>query len=165
MDNEDEDIETWHTLVHVCRKWRNVVFGSPRRLNLRLCYNASTPMTLDVWPPLPIVICLRGYETSYVDNTIAAFNHNDRICELNLYIPSSQIMEKVLAAMQQPFPALTRLRLWFIDESSLVIPASFLGGSAPSLQTLSTQPQCQHSIFGIARPTSVCYTPHLSLPL
>ena len=112
-------------------------FGSPRRLNLRLCYNASTPVTLDVWPPLPSVICLRGYETSYVDNTIAAFNHNDRICELNLYIPSSQIMEKVLAAMQQPFPALTRLRLWFIDESSLVIPASFLGGSAPSLQTLS----------------------------
>ena len=31
---EDEiRIEAWHTLVQVCRKWRNLVFGSPRRLN------------------------------------------------------------------------------------------------------------------------------------
>ena len=29
-------LESWYTLVHVCRKWRNVVFGSPCRLNLRL---------------------------------------------------------------------------------------------------------------------------------
>ena len=33
---DEEKIETWQTLVHVCRKWRNIVFGSPRRLNLRL---------------------------------------------------------------------------------------------------------------------------------
>jgi hypothetical protein len=143
MDNdaeEDEHIEAWHTLVHVCRKWRNVIFGSPRRLNLRLHCKARTPVreTLDVWPPLPIVICLRNYETSDMDNTIAALEHNDRIHELDLfYISSSQIMEKVLAAMQRPFPALTCLRLGFVDQSSLVVPASFLGGSAPVLQTLS----------------------------
>jgi hypothetical protein len=29
-------IEAWQSLVHVCRRWRSVVFGSPRRLNLRL---------------------------------------------------------------------------------------------------------------------------------
>jgi hypothetical protein len=27
--------EGWQKLVHVCRKWRSVVLGSPRRLNLR----------------------------------------------------------------------------------------------------------------------------------
>ena len=26
----------WQSLVHVCRRWRNLVFGSPRRLKLRL---------------------------------------------------------------------------------------------------------------------------------
>ena len=26
----------WHTLVHVCRKWRIIAFGSPLRLDLRL---------------------------------------------------------------------------------------------------------------------------------
>ena len=49
----------WRTLVHVCRKWRNVIFGSTNRLNLRLVCSDRTPVreTLDLWPPtLPIVI-------------------------------------------------------------------------------------------------------------
>jgi hypothetical protein len=29
-----EEIEVWQTLVHVCQRWRNLVLGSPRRLNL-----------------------------------------------------------------------------------------------------------------------------------
>ena len=29
-------IEAWQSLVHVCRRWRNIVFGSPLRLNLAL---------------------------------------------------------------------------------------------------------------------------------
>jgi hypothetical protein len=29
-------VEEWQTLVHVCRRWRRVVFRSPCRLNLRL---------------------------------------------------------------------------------------------------------------------------------
>jgi hypothetical protein len=29
-------IEAWIPLVHVCLKWRDIVFASPRRLNLRL---------------------------------------------------------------------------------------------------------------------------------
>jgi len=43
--------------VHVCRKWRNIVFASPCRLDLRLFCDARTPVreTLDVWPLLPIV--------------------------------------------------------------------------------------------------------------
>jgi hypothetical protein len=31
---ETEWTNRWHILVHVCRRWRLVVFGSPRRLNL-----------------------------------------------------------------------------------------------------------------------------------
>ena len=33
VDNAWMEVEAWHTLVHVCRKWRNVVFSSPQRLN------------------------------------------------------------------------------------------------------------------------------------
>jgi hypothetical protein len=29
-------IEVWVVLVYVCRKWRDIVFESPRRLNLQL---------------------------------------------------------------------------------------------------------------------------------
>jgi F-box-like len=132
-------IEGWCTLVHVCRKWRNIVFGSPRRLKLRLYCEARTPVreTLDVWPLLPIVIRVYGYEMWGVDNIIAALEHNDRICQLELIdIPSSQ-MEKVLAAMQQPFPALTRLELQPRDVNALAVPPSFLGGTSPRLQTLT----------------------------
>ena len=32
---EKQSIEAWQTLVHVCRRWRSIIFASPRRLNLR----------------------------------------------------------------------------------------------------------------------------------
>ena len=126
----------WHTLVHVCRKWRDVVFGSPRRLNLRLWCKASTPVRerLDVWPHLPIAIWGNGRGKWGVDNLIAALKHNDRICEIDIWPVSSLQTEKVLAAMQQPFPALTHLSLE--GGTAAVAPASFLGGSAPALQEL-----------------------------
>jgi hypothetical protein len=86
---------------------------------------------------LPIVVCDFYYQDnpSGVDNIIAALEHNDRICELVLFdIPSSET-EKAVTALQKPFPALTYLLLDF-PETAPVVPASFLGGSAPGLQTL-----------------------------
>ena len=136
--DEEKKIEVWRTLVHVCRKWRNIVFGSPRRLELRLYCTAGTPVmkTLGVWPLLPIVIWGDGHEIWGVDNIIAALRHNDRVCRIDLWrVPSSQ-WETVLAAMQKSFPSLTRLQLEFNDETTPDIPASFLGGSAPRLQRL-----------------------------
>ena len=132
-------VGAWHTLVHVCRKWRNVVFGSPRRLDLQLWCTPCTPVRekIDAWPLLPIQVLGNGpdYEEWGVDNIIAVLEHNDRIRELQLYdYPNSQ-MEKVLAAMQQPFPALEDLWLVSRDET-VVVPASFLDGSAPRLRTL-----------------------------
>jgi hypothetical protein len=56
-------------------------------------------------------------------------------------VTNSQL-EEVLAAMQQPFPALTDLAIWcrndglLEDEMRPVVPESFLGGSAPRLQHL-----------------------------
>jgi hypothetical protein len=131
-----DPLEAWHTLVHVCREWRTIVFGSPRRLELRLLCRYCTPVKegLDNWPPLPIVIRNDG-ETDAIwdmDNLIAALEHNDRVQQLCFVgFPS-----RFLKTLQRPFPALTHLELQYGDESMLVDPDSFLGGSAPSLRTL-----------------------------
>jgi len=134
--------DEWHTLVHVCRRWRNVVFASPRRLRLRLVCtrNRSVKKMLDIWPELPIIISVWGrYHHSQtvenVENVIDALELNDRVYEIDLSGSCSD-MERVAAAVQDPFPALTRLRLWSDDEMVPVISDSFLAGSAPQLQHL-----------------------------
>jgi hypothetical protein len=136
---DEEQIEVWHTLVHVCQNWRNLVFESPRRLNLRLHCKASTPVgdMPDIWPLLPIVVSASGLQTLEMGNIIAALKHNDRIhqFELSCDVQSSQL-EQVLDAMRRPFPALTRLQLQPFVGSVPIIFGSFLGGSAPSLRTL-----------------------------
>ena len=136
---DEYSVSAWHTLVHVCRKWRNVVFGSPRRLNLRLWCDENTPVRerLDVWPHLPMVIVGGGGGRWGVNNLIAALEHNDRICQVGigrLGPVSSLQLEIVLAVMRRPFPALTHLDLQFQGETATTIPASF---SAPRLLILT----------------------------
>jgi hypothetical protein len=136
--NEVGPIEKWHTLVHVCRRWRNVVFRSPRRLGLQLFCTGRKPVreTLDVWPPLPIVIRHGCYRMLDMDNLVAALKRTNRVCEIRLWpVPSSQ-WENVLVAMQQSFPELTDLKIQSKDETSPVVPNSFLGGFAPRLRSL-----------------------------
>jgi hypothetical protein len=55
---EPRDTDEWHTLVHVCRRWREVVFASPRRLNLALLCGEKTPVRkmLNIWPAFPMDI-------------------------------------------------------------------------------------------------------------
>jgi hypothetical protein len=136
------EIEAWHTLVHVSQKWRNVVFESPRRLNIGLVCTARKPVRrmLAVWPPLPIVVKQHGRPTSRwgVDNIVAALEHNDRIREIDLWHVPSSLLEKVLAAIKERFPALTSLGLQCEDDTtSAIVPDSFMGGSGPSLQNPS----------------------------
>ena len=135
-----ERIWAWYPLVHVCRKWRDVVFLSPRRLNLRLYCTNRTPVreTIDAWPPLPIHVRCFAYDTDArgKDNIIAALEHNDRVQKLEIFDFSSSEMDKFFAAMHQPFLALTYLVLGYSGETVPVAPALFLGGSAPQLQTL-----------------------------
>jgi hypothetical protein len=77
-----------------------------------------------------------GDENWCVDDIIAALEHNDRISEVDISNIHVSQLEKVLAAMQQPFPALTRLHLKNFYEI-VSVQSLFLGGSAPRLQTLS----------------------------
>ena len=133
-----EDIEAWQTLVHVCRRWRTLVFGSPRRLNLRLVCAAKTPArdALDVWPALPLIIQCDPIEIGYMDNIVAALERNNRVCQIRLDRISSSDLEKCSAAMEVPFPELTQLGLKSEEKTVPVLPDSFLGRSAPHLRIL-----------------------------
>ena len=140
--------ETWQTLIHVCRRWRSLVFQLPRRLNLRLYCTPETPTKdrLDIWPALPILIgdytspggTSSGDDASPfdTDNLTAALGQSSRVCDISLTAVGSQ-WESVLAAMQVPFPELTDLQLNVDHKTSLAIPDSFLGGSAPILRYFS----------------------------
>ena len=77
-------IEEWQILVHVCRRWRSLVFGSPRRLKLRLfCSDRKLARDmLDVWPPLPLVIQRIG-EAGSVDNIVGVLERSDRVCVIS----------------------------------------------------------------------------------
>lgn len=128
----------WITLVHVCQKWRDIVFRSPRRLNLELVCTARTPVrrTLSVWPPLPVVIEQLSDSTRDEDNILAALKHNDRIRKITFWDVST-VQEKVLAVMQEPFPALKYLDLRSSDGTPPITPNPILGGSAPHLRVLT----------------------------
>jgi hypothetical protein len=138
LDNKSmkKEIEAWQPLVHVCRRWRSVVFGSPRRLNLRLVCTGETPArgTLDAWPALPLLIWDEGYPRQGSDNIIPILERSDRVCQIHLDIPPSE-WENVSSAMQVPFPELAGL--WLNSrEWARVLPDTFSGGSAPRLRSL-----------------------------
>ena len=128
--------QAWQSLVHVCRRWRNLVFRSPRRLNLRLLCTAKTPVrdTLDVWPALPLIIRGDMRSTSGAGDIVAALGQNNHVREVRLRDIAGWQMEEVLAAMEVPFPELTDLELISLDKTKPVIRDSFLDGSAPRLR-------------------------------
>ena len=130
-------IEAWQSLVHVCRRWRGLVFESPRRLNLRLFCTHKTPTSdkLDVWPALPLLIEGAMASTQSLDNIIVALGQSNCVCQVILRNLAGWQLEKVMVAMEVPFPELTDLRFFSNDrdETVPVIPDSFLGGSAPRL--------------------------------
>ena len=132
----------WHSLVHVCQRWRLVVFGSPHRLNLQLLCTHRTPVRryLGIWPAFPIVINYRnsgggGITPGDEDNVVAALERRDRVCYVRLAVTDSQL-GKMALAMQGPFPMLTHLHMGSDDGNAQVVPAKFLGASAPRLQTI-----------------------------
>jgi hypothetical protein len=133
----------WRILVHVCQRWRQVVFGSPLRLNLRILCTHGTPVQkhLEIWPKFPIHIeYIRNdsepMERNDEDNVIAALDHPDRLSAVGLSLTGRQL-GKIVTVMQEPFPAMKHLSLETrILNDVPVLPCEFLGRSAPSLQRI-----------------------------
>jgi hypothetical protein len=90
------------------QRWRRVVFGSPRRLKLRLVCSPETPArdTLDVWPPLPIYIgsnAVGDDETEEGAGDISAvLERSDRVVRVHLFFLNYLELENTLAEMQVP---------------------------------------------------------------
>ena len=136
----------WHALVHVCRRWRHIVFASPRSLDLRLEYRGHGPVSevLDAWPVLPVMLrtslndLLHPLLDQRWDNRVAALEskHHNRICEIRLSSFPISRWERFTAAMQKPFPELTCLQVSMDGQLVPVLPDSFLGRSAPRLREL-----------------------------
>ena len=125
----------WCRLVHVCKRWRYVVFASPNRLAVHILCTARTPVRemLNIWPPLPIQVW--SPINAAQDNVIAALEHRDRICHICVYLTRSGY-ERFVTTMQWRFPGLTSLYLCS-QETLPALPDTFLGGSAPCIQSLT----------------------------
>ena len=144
LDHQRNSEGAWHALVHVCRRWRCLVFASPRRLHLRLLFTYESPVkeALDVWPELPIAIQAYKFEPCesrmqiLVANVIAALKQHDRVCEIHL-AGYPQSLLKIFSAMKKPFPSLVDLTIMTNPNNKAMIPNSFLGGSAPRLQSIA----------------------------
>ena len=142
---------SWHRLVHVCQRWRSLVFASPNTLDLRLVCDAKTRVELTgIWPPLPITIRTTvecPIPEDYDFN--AAMVHPNRVCEIRLLHLTISQLQRLASAMQEPFPALIHLKLGLSDSYTCpasTIPDGFLGGSAPRLQSLMLHSIPFHSI-------------------
>ena len=143
MEEEDmylkNKMSAWQTLVHVCRRWRGVVFRSPRRLDLRLICPTKTHVIdkVDVWPALPLVIENFDCQTEDVDNIIALLEHRELVRRIS-HIELWEIrLEDISKAMEVPFPELIDLALHHDYETEpAILSDAFLGGSAPRLQLL-----------------------------
>ena len=136
----------WRTLVHVCRRWRQIVFASPLRLDLQLLCTHGTPVknNLGVWPPLPLIV---DYYTDWdaddakspttilseEEDILTALNHPDRVRYVGISATKS-LLGKMAFVMQEPLPMLTHLSLSSKDGNVPVLPETFFGGSTPRLR-------------------------------
>ena len=141
-----EHAEAWQKLVHVCQRWRNIIYGSPRHLNLHLFCSSDTPLRENAgWPEFPLILHYFIIPEDFDDlDVLRALEHPDRVHYIYIDIqhlemrPSDSTAYAVLAEMEAPFPTLTHL------DFTAPYPASgqpywdltdqFLGGSAPCLR-------------------------------
>lgn len=139
-DSSFTPVWMWYRLVQVCQRWRQLIFASPRYLDLQLLCTNGTPVreNLNCWPPFPIAVHYPEYRhlTPYDEgNIFAILNQPGRIRQIDLTLTGTQLTE-VATAMQQLFPVLTHLCLRWADARPPAFPSGFLGGSAPCLQYL-----------------------------
>jgi hypothetical protein len=127
----------WLRLVHVCRKWRYIVFASQQALHLRLFCAPGTPVlkTLNCWPPFSIVMAYGG--PLALDppapedevNIIAALKQSARVRSISLTVTTSLLVKLKLYAIESPFLELDDLILLSRNSVPLTLPSTFLWGS------------------------------------
>ncbi|KAH9042824.1 hypothetical protein EDB84DRAFT_897053 [Lactarius hengduanensis] len=124
----------WPRLVHICRKWRHIVFSSQQTLHLRLFCTHGTPVlsTLNCWPSLPIVLeygrspVLNPPALEDEDNILAALKQSGRVSSISLTVTRS-LLERI-SKISRPFSKLEELVLLSRDRIQQTPDSPFLGG-------------------------------------
>ena len=130
----------WNKLIHVCKRWRSLILGSPLRLDISLVCTRGTPVAdmLAHSPLFPLVI---DYDYNNHDYTIGdeegimlALQHRDRLRSICLSMPTSSL-QKLIATMGDKFPMLQYLRIEPLTRRNihLILPMAF---EAPHLRHL-----------------------------
>ncbi|KAH9954653.1 hypothetical protein BC827DRAFT_1158618 [Russula dissimulans] len=127
----------WHTLAHVCQRWRHLIFASLRHLEARLVIPRKSPETpLESWPepPLSVWYDSNNPRMSKEQNAdvVAAFEHSDRIREIHLPMTMGHLFWTSIC--NKSFLELEYLALSGLRPNTL--PREFLGGSIPSPRRL-----------------------------
>jgi len=136
-------IDGWIKLTHVCPRWRRVVLSSSTHLHLRLLFtprrSSQAPM-LKCLPRFPILVDYGAISWTDEEETfaLAALRHRRRVRGITLRGPCPA---NLLRALRHPFPELESLQISPTSDSDydreLVLPATFLAGSAPRLRRLT----------------------------
>ncbi|KAN0136250.1 hypothetical protein V8E53_006110, partial [Lactarius tabidus] len=130
----DTSPRCWPMLVHICRRWRHIIFASQHVLHLRLFCTYRTPVmkTLDCWPALPIVIEYGGaleldlLASEDEANIMVALKRSDRVHSIRLNL-TNPLLEK-LSAIKTTFSQLEDLVLQARDNLPLPLPDSLSWG-------------------------------------
>ena len=130
----------WYALVHVCRRWRNIILGSATYLGLSLLCTYGTPVAemLAHSPPLPLVVSYftkgRYPTTEDEEGIILALKQRDRVRRVRF---NNAVMQKLIVAMDEEYPILEYLCITrrIEDHSTdLKFPETL---QAPNLRNLS----------------------------
>ncbi|KAH9978405.1 hypothetical protein BJV74DRAFT_953400 [Russula compacta] len=140
----------WFKLMHVCRRWRCIIFASSTRLDLCLFVSNSNPGNIKTifsphLPPLPVAIdydCLPADTDSHMKPKkfgwmLAALKRCNHVRGIT-FSGSTFDFDTLFEATKRPFPILEDLDLCYFDRriAELKLPATFLKGSAPHLRRL-----------------------------
>jgi hypothetical protein len=88
-------MKEWQRLVQVCKRWQQIIYGSPRYLDLHLHCSYETPFkkNLSRWPEFPLTVDYLidpyGDGDDNDNDLIAALEQPDRVHHVNLRITTS----------------------------------------------------------------------------
>ena len=143
---EDEDDWylrlSWRKLVHVCRRWRYLMYGESSYMDMCLLFTNGSP-SMDPPSHLPhllplVIVCSDRTKTmtrNGEDNIHLGIQQHGRVRQVLLRAPSSSL-RVWLEPMNEHFPGLRDLSLFSTttEEMSLVLPELL---QAPDLRHLS----------------------------
>jgi hypothetical protein len=91
------NVYKWHSLAHVCPRWRHIVFASPRPLCLHFFWQAYyTSEDLTGYPAALAyhhTLLAPDYGARDRENIVAAIEHRRRVSEIGFEKPTRTILE------------------------------------------------------------------------